>query len=330
MSYTKLGVINLALGKLGNSTIVASLIEDTAERIAATTVWEYILDEVLEAKEWKFAKTTVQLDTSDVTPQNGYTNAYPLPDDLLRLVRKTGFDSPVSPIAFDYLVETMQLPEGLEKVSNGTFTGGATGWTLGANWAYADNQVNKVAGGISTLSQVAGSMVSPPVVDELYLLEFNIVEIADGFITPSVGGTPGNPVSSMGTWSQLIMASSISSGVIFTPSSVNLTCIIDSVSLFKISDRKCVFIDYYDANNPLQVTYIRRIIDVTKYPPSFVSALAFRLAAEMAFKLTEGMTKYNTMIGLYGKSLSLAEGINQSFDFLESESGDDSWESAGR
>jgi hypothetical protein len=330
MSYSKLGIINMAIGKLGNSRILASLTEDTAERIAATTVWEYILDEVNEAKEWKFARTSVALDRSDIAPENGYAYGYPLPDDLLRPIKRTKFDSPISLLGYDYLVETIQLPEGLDRITNGAFTGAATGWTLGTLWTYGTNEVSKAAGGVATLSQLAAAMVSAPVVDESYLLTLDVASILGGSILPSVGGTNGNPVSSEGTWKQVIVAGSASLGTIFTPSSYDLACSVDNVSLFKISDRKCLFVDYYSVDNPVQITYIKRITDMTKWPPAATSALAFRLAAEMALKLTEGIGKYTTMMGLYGKALTAAEGINQSFGYLESESGSDEWDKAGR
>ena len=42
---------------------------------------------------------------------------------------------------------------GADVVTNGSFTGSATGWTLGANWAYGGNKVTHSAGAVAALSQ---------------------------------------------------------------------------------------------------------------------------------------------------------------------------------
>jgi hypothetical protein len=332
MAYSKLGIINLALTRLGVKRIV-TLTENSQQALDAVAVWEYILDEVLEAKEWKFSKTSIYLDKSDISPSNGYLYAYPLPNDLLKLVKKTAIDSPVSPIGFaqyDYLIETLQLPEGLEKMYNGEFTGGATGWILGIGWAYGTNNVSKSSGTVATLSQIYGTMGSAPIVDESYILSFEITAINGGSIIPQVGGTDGNPVSSVGVWNQIITAISAISGVVFTPSSIALTCTINNVSLFKISDRKCLFTDYYDVDTPIQITYIKRVGDPTKYSPSFINALAFRLAAELSINRTESQNKYSGMMQMYESAIIRADGVNQSFDYLEDESGSTEWVDAGR
>lgn len=338
MGYSELGIVNMALSRIGVKKITQSDWDDggTQQSIDAKAVWQYIRDEVLETKDWRFAKTSIYLDKSDISPSNGYAYAYPLPNDFLRFIKKTDFDSPLfptsgpGPIGYDYLVETLQLPEGLEKITNGGFTGAATGWVLGTGWVYDTNNVAKVAGAINTLSQLYDGMVSPPVVDESYLLEFEITAIGDGSLIPSVGGGVGNPVSSIGTWDQIITAISATSGVVFTPSDPDLTCTIGNISLFKISDRRCLFIDYYNTTDPLGITYIKRTVDCTKYPPSFINVLAFRLAAELAIPRTEGKEKFGAMMQLYEGALIKAEGVNQSSDYLECESGSDSWERAGR
>jgi len=53
-------------------------------------------------------------------------------------------------------------------LTNGTFTGSAADWTVGAAWTYNANAVDKDADGVTTLSQVAGSMVTPPVANGIY------------------------------------------------------------------------------------------------------------------------------------------------------------------
>jgi len=193
---------------------VESLIEDTAERIAATTVWDYIIDEVNEAKDWRFAKTRVFLGGGTPVDTNtylGWDYAYQLPSDFLRLAKSTKDsiknDPSVYPLGLIYKVEVVT----------------------------------------------------------------------------------GDP-----------------------------------------NDYFVLLSDYDNASEDMYIVYIKRQDLLVLWSPTAISALAFRLAAEMAFKLTEGMTKYNAMMSLYGKVLSLAEGITQSYDSLEDETGNSDWENAGR
>ena len=338
MAYSKIGIMNLALGKIGHSTPIANLTEDTEYRIAFTTVWDYILDEVLEARSWHFAKTRARIHRSDVIPAFDFDYAYILPDNFLRLI----YPKPDYPAiypggssynAYDHVIESILVPDGLEKVTNGTFTGAATSWPLGTGWAYGTNNVSKVAGAVNTLSQVTASMVTAPVVDEICLLDLDISSLSGGSLLPSVGGGVGTPISYDGdtNTSQHIQAINITGALAFTPSASAVVCTIDNISLMKCLDRTALLIDYEDTDdNPLYIGYIRRIIDPTRYSPSFVSCLAFRLAAEVSLRITEGQQKYNTMIGLYEKALIRADSVTQSMDSVPNETGSDDWKNAGR
>jgi hypothetical protein len=348
MAYTKVGIINLALGKLGVKRI--TLNDGTPQSDDANAIYDYILDEVLQARDWRFAKTRVVLEKSSVDPAYGYSYAYLMPENFLRLALGTPDDPSVYPLGaiptipptdptglilpaiskYSYKFETIQLPSGLEKVTNGAFTGAATGWTLGTGWAYGTNNVAKVVGAANTLSQLYGSMVSAPVVDELYLLQFEIVALAGGSITPAVGGGNGTPVSDIGVQQQYIRALSATTGIVFTPSAAGVTCTIDNVSLLKVNDALCLLTDYDDTDYALYITYIKRIIDPTKYNPAFVNALAFRLAAEMSIARTETYAKFDRLMQGYNVALKYADQMNASLDWIPNEFGSDDWESAGR
>jgi len=91
----------------------------------------------------------------------------------------------------------------------------------------------------------------------------------------------------------------------------------------------CLFTDYDNTSQDIYITYIRRVTDPAKYSPSFVSAFAFRLAAEIAIPRTEGMKKYEAMMTLYQQALLRAKELNQQLDY-NAETGNDDWESAGR
>ena len=59
MAYSQVGIINLALSRIGKKGI-AVITEDSTQAIKARAAWEYILYEVLEARDWKFAKRRIE------------------------------------------------------------------------------------------------------------------------------------------------------------------------------------------------------------------------------------------------------------------------------
>jgi len=70
-----------------------------------------------------------------------------------------------------------------ELVTNGTFTGSATGWTLGAGWAYGANAVT------ATLSNTALSQSITIPANCFCLIRFVLSAFAAGTVAVSVGGT---------------------------------------------------------------------------------------------------------------------------------------------
>ena len=335
MGYSKLGIINLALAKIGDARVEV-ITEDTEQRITATDAWEYIRDEVLEARPWHFAKTRSRLIRIDANPSYDFNFVYSLPDGFLKFIpNKIGLPS-IYPNtrkgdAYPHIVHSILMPSGLDLISNGSFSGSATGWTLGAQWAYGSNKVTKSPGGVSTLSQAAGDMVSIPVAEETYLLSIDMSGISGENFIPSLGGVAGSPIGVDGVGMLQHITPADATGLVITPSAYGAIGSVDNVTLFKCSSLLVMSIDYEDSDDyPLYAEYIRRIIDPSKYSPSFVSALAFRLAAEMSLRLTEGITKYNSMMTLYEHALIRADATSQSMDSLEGETGASSWEDAGR
>jgi hypothetical protein len=70
------------------------------------------------------------------------------------------------------------------------------------------------------------------------------------------------------------------------------------------------------------IIYIAQITDTTYYSPKFVSCLAARLAAEMAFPLTSSKSKEQLMWELYEAKITEArwvDGVEGSADQLETE-----------
>jgi hypothetical protein len=77
---------------------------------------------------------------------------------------------------------------GADMVTNGTFTGNATGWTLGTGWAYNSNNVTKTAGVAADLEQNVG--VSAGVT---YRVVFTTSGLTPGVgsVRPQLGGVNG-------------------------------------------------------------------------------------------------------------------------------------------
>ena len=87
-----------------------------------------------------------------------------------------------------------------ELTTNGTFTGNATGWTLGTNWAYSANSV------VCTLNASAEGTISQTVnvvYGKNYMLTWSQTNSIDtnGQVTPSIGTVIGSKHSA-GTTTQ--------------------------------------------------------------------------------------------------------------------------------
>jgi hypothetical protein len=219
MSYSQVGITNLALIKIGAKRITA-MTEDSESAIVANAIWQYIRDEVLAAKDWRFAKTRVALAQNATSPAYMFDYAYTLPADFLRLARQDKSDASV-------------FPSGL----------------------YSEDLITGM----------------------IYLNEnyypYKIEAISDGTL--------------------------------------------------------CLVSNYDNTDDDLFITYIQKVTDVNKYSPDFVSALSFRLAAEMATAITESRAKYQDMMNLYESSLKRAEQHTQSMDYIE-ETGANDWSEVGR
>ena len=83
-------------------------------------------------------------------------------------------------------------------ITNGTFTGNATGWTLNTGWTYASNAVNKDADGVGVMIDTTGA----PSSSTYYDVFFTISAWQSGTVTPSLGGATGKAVSGNGTFVQ--------------------------------------------------------------------------------------------------------------------------------
>ncbi len=115
MSYSEVGIVNLALTRIGVKRI-SSLDGTDITSQDCNAIWEYIRDEVLETKDWRFAKTRAVLVLNATTPLYTWNYAYTLPSDFLRLAKTNKDDPPVYP---NTLTETI-YPWIIEALPDGT------------------------------------------------------------------------------------------------------------------------------------------------------------------------------------------------------------------
>jgi len=116
---------------------------------------------------------------------------------------------------------------GATKVTNGTFTGAATGWTLGAAWAYNANAVDKNADGTTLLEQDVSAAAN-----DLYLVTYTVSNWTVGSVTVAVGGASGTARSANGTYLETLKATG-TGNLTFTPTNT-ARFTIDTVSVQKV------------------------------------------------------------------------------------------------
>lgn len=101
---------------------------------------------------------------------------------------------------------------GSEKVSNGTFTGSASGWTVGSGYAYSSNAVSHTSNGTAVLSQNVNAIAG-----QFYLVNYTVSALTVGTVQVTLGGVTGISRSANGTYTDYIVATS-SGSLQFTPS----------------------------------------------------------------------------------------------------------------
>jgi len=82
-------IANRALGELGGNKIT-DLEEDSPEARKINRVFVQVRDELLRRHRWNFAITRVALPAEVAVPVWGFTKAYPIPTDCLRLIEVNG------------------------------------------------------------------------------------------------------------------------------------------------------------------------------------------------------------------------------------------------
>lgn len=84
MTTTKVSVCNEALGMLGAKTI-QSFDDSTENARRCASIYDSTRKALLRMHPWSFAKKRTQLAPISTHPTFGYANAFPLPNDFVRL-----------------------------------------------------------------------------------------------------------------------------------------------------------------------------------------------------------------------------------------------------
>lgn len=129
------------------------------------------------------------------------------------------------PFAFKF-----QAKSATDQLANGTFTGNANGWTLGAGWAYGTNNVAATAAD-TTLKQEKANMSAAWTSGQIYAVKFTISGYAAGELivgTNTDTDQGGDAVVANGTYTRLVTADAHADGLVFTGD--GFTGVIDNVS----------------------------------------------------------------------------------------------------
>lgn len=102
---------------------------------------------------------------------------------------------------------------GSDRVSNGSFTGSASGWTLGSGWAYSSNSVSHSTNGTATLNQTLSTGTN-----ERLLISFTLSNFTAGSVSVNMGATTfASGLSQNGTYTYRVRATG-NLNLSFTPS----------------------------------------------------------------------------------------------------------------
>jgi len=334
LAYTEVGVVNLALQRLG-AAVISALDEGTNNADAANNVWEYVRNEVLEARDWHFARSRTTLDfvppRVDLRCNDGkhlYVQADRWIEDILDIsIEILSNTSDALSVAVDSS-DTCNIQI---KLANSTDTENTAALIQTA--LRAIGTVNGVSVAAWTVTANAEWTASPATAD----VDLNKVDMAaapsgtygyayllpSDFLRPVVNQPVDKAIDPTGAVSMIFLENTLVSAL----GDIPYPYVIETYP----DDTKILCTDYEATESyPLELVYIRKVTDVTKWTAHFIMALSFRLAAELSFIIPESAGKFDRMIDLYEIWLRRASALDRLGDFVKYETGSDTIEMAGR
>jgi hypothetical protein len=112
-----------------------------------------------------------------------------------------------------------------ERITNGTFTGSSSGWSLTTGWAYSSNAVSHSSNGTGTLSQSLSLSLG-----ERCDVSFTLSNITAGGCVVSFAGNSLGTLTTNGTYTYRVEVSNTSQGIVFTPTATSARFTVDTVS----------------------------------------------------------------------------------------------------
>jgi len=325
MAYSELRIVNMAFSRLGVARIDAAdwTTPATPQALDADAVYDEVRDEVLEARDWNFAKIREAL-VQGPPPVSQWEYSYVLPANFLKVAKDKKSDQKEDPAIYpavgDYIIETVLAGVGILNglampTNNDTVTIGTKVYTFKTVLTPAEGEV-LIGGSLPNALRNLKSAINhkgTPDTDYKCAVAHTQVVAADVTTTTlkvivKIADTLGTSIATTDTGADL---------------SWGATTLVDD-------EMKFLLCDYDNSDEDLFLIYIRGEDDPSKYSAHFVSALAWRLANEMSIPRTHNKEIFVWTDQMYENSLVRADGLNASANYLEDELGSDSWESAGR
>lgn len=304
MNYSQVAISNVALSRIGARGQITDINQNDPNAIKILAVWDYVFQEVLSERDWKFAKTRAAL---QLLFSSSFTGSI------------SGTTLTVSTISSGS-IQVGQPVYGMG-VSLGTLI---TGFLSGAGGAgtYTVNNSQSIA---------SESMQTGSVPLYAYCHAWSLPADLLRFVRPHK--RPPDRIHYAYLWGPEGQGWYHREDPPFWP--CGYPYIVETIQNgVDAQDNpayvSCVLTDYGGFRGAAMINYIRLVTDYTKLMPGFVNCLTFRLAQELAIPITEDKEKFQLMQQAYRESLNSAEAQNECLDFQEDESGSTSWVDAGR
>lgn len=189
---------------------------------------------------------------------------------------------------------------GSELITNGTFTGNATGWSLGSGWTYSSNTVVHSANGTNLLQP--STALTTIIAGYEYQYSIDISSLTVGSTTVTVGGVTLGTFSANGTYTGKFVATS-NANLVFTPTNTSRFTV-DNVSIKRLSGGTVSAGTYYgDTFHGL-----KSALGATTPTDSFI--------AENGTSATSGSVQVSPSFRWRGKAWNTSSSQSKNIDFL--------------
>jgi hypothetical protein len=241
LEYGGAALLKVTDGSTGSGNIEAS----TAITAVGTAAYNGVIRTGVYKRAWTNAEVAglsgkdAELKVATLPAKTVVRNAYVIVNtnesylsDLTVALGRTGA------LYVDYIVASNAKAETLggELVTNGTFTGNATGWTLGAgggtpDWYYDNNNVSHASDSATGTLTPTTPLVA--VVGTQYKLTWTMAHTSGTGVTASFGGVSGTQRASSATFDEYFTATSTAT-LTFTPTA-NWVGSVDTVILKEVA-----------------------------------------------------------------------------------------------